>query len=112
MIEGSGKSTSSKQFNISELNVKKINKNNAMRSMFDEKLGIFASGLFDVDDFKLFEVTPIEGLYFRGFGRAFKFFSDCIETIHVKEPHKPKKGNTMAKILKTSLKVQQTKRID
>ncbi|EDP60602.1 hypothetical protein [Vibrio sp. AND4] len=95
-----------------ECNVKNINKNNEIRSKFDEKLGIFASGLFDVDDFKLFEVTPVEGLYFRGFGRAFEFFSGCIETIHVKEPHKPKKGNTMAKILKTSLKAQQTKKID
>ena len=74
--------------------------------MFEKQLGVFSSGIFDVDDFKLFIIKPIKGLYFRGFGRAFEFISDCVETIHVKEPHKTKKGNTMAKILKKSLTIE------
>tara|TARA_Y100000588_G_scaffold236597_1_gene250219 strand:- start:147 stop:677 length:531 start_codon:yes stop_codon:yes gene_type:complete len=86
-----------------ECEVKKLEKNEYVRSLFENQLGIFSSGLFDVDDFKLFEIKPLNGLYFRGFGRAYEFVSDCVETIHVKEPHKPKEGNTMAKILRKSL---------
>jgi putative heme iron utilization protein len=75
-----------------------------IKIIYQEKFGIFGGGLIDVTDFEAFQLEPIEGLYFRGFGRAYNFTSDSYDVIHLKEPHKPKTGNTMAKILKKSLK--------
>ncbi|WP_194165938.1 hypothetical protein [Shewanella sp. YLB-07] len=82
---------------------KELEKDDKLRGLFEKHLGTFASGLMDVTDFKVFLLKPIGGLYFRGFGRAFEFTSDSVDVIHLKEPHKPKSGNTMAKILKNSL---------
>ena len=82
---------------------KLIHNTNEVKEMYRDKLGSFAHDLLDVSDFMPFYFEPIEGLYFRGFGRAYQFTSNAINFIHIKEPHKPKSGMTMAKILKSSL---------
>ncbi len=54
-----------------------------------ERFGDIIDGLSQLQDFKLFKLTPIQGLFVKGFGQAFQVSGDdLVDVVHLQEGHK------------------------
>ncbi|OCH18334.1 heme utilization protein HutZ [Aliivibrio sp. 1S165] len=54
-----------------------------------ERFGEIIDGLSSLEDFKLFRLKPIQGLFVKGFGQAFQVSGDdLVDFIHLEEGHK------------------------
>jgi len=66
-------------------------KQNAQK-LFIEKFGDFFVQLSAMPDFSYFKLSPSEGIFIKGFGKAFHFLVPSFETMHInggeKNPHK------------------------
>ncbi|BDU36600.1 heme utilization protein HutZ [Vibrio nigripulchritudo] len=54
-----------------------------------DRFGDIIDGLSQLQDFKLFKLTPIKGLFVKGFGQAFQVSGDdLVDVVHLDEGHK------------------------
>lgn len=54
-----------------------------------ERFGDIIDGLSSLEDFKLFRLKPIQGLFVKGFGQAFQVSGDdLVDFVHLEEGHK------------------------
>ena len=54
-----------------------------------ERFGEIIDGLSSLEDFKLFRLKPIQGLFVKGFGQAFQVSGDdLVDFVHLEEGHK------------------------
>ncbi|WP_434360362.1 heme utilization protein HutZ [Parasalinivibrio latis] len=53
------------------------------------RFGEIVSGLSSLADFHLFRLTPVKGLFVKGFGQAFEVSGDdMVDVVHLKEGHR------------------------
>ncbi len=53
------------------------------------RFGEIIDGLSQLKDFKLFKITPIKGLFVKGFGQAFQVScDDLVDVVHLEQGHK------------------------
>lgn len=61
----------------------------ALHARFDDTV----SGLSKLDDFHLFRLVPLNGLFVKGFGNAFAVSGDdLVDVLHLTEGHRPVAG--------------------
>ena len=54
-----------------------------------ERFGDIIDGLSSLEDFKMFRLKPIQGLFVKGFGQAFQVSGDdLVDFVHLEEGHK------------------------
>lgn len=58
--------------------------------LLTERFGEIVTGLSNLEDFVLFQLTPQQGLFVKGFGQAFQVSGeDLVDFVHLTEGHKP-----------------------
>ncbi len=59
-------------------------------ALLTERFGEIVTGLSILEDFVLFQLTPQQGLFVKGFGQAFQVSGeDLVDFVHLTEGHKP-----------------------
>ncbi|MFO6425268.1 heme utilization protein HutZ [Motilimonas sp. KMU-193] len=59
-------------------------------ALLTERFGEIVTGLSGLEDFVLFQLTPQQGLFVKGFGQAFQVSGeDLVDFVHLTEGHKP-----------------------
>ncbi len=54
-----------------------------------QRFGDIIDGLSSLEDFKMFRLKPIQGLFVKGFGQAFQVSGDdLVDFVHLDEGHK------------------------
>jgi hypothetical protein len=54
-----------------------------------DRFGEIVDGLSGLEDFKMFRLEPTQGLFVKGFGKAFQVSSDdLVDFVHLTEGHK------------------------
>lgn len=58
-------------------------------SKMKERFGEIIDGLSSLEDFKMFRLKPIQGLFVKGFGQAFQVSGDdLVDFVHLEQGHK------------------------
>lgn len=58
-------------------------------SELEQRFGEIVQGLSQLEDFKLFCLKPIKGLFVKGFGQAFQVSGDdLVDVVHLEQGHK------------------------
>ncbi|WP_086984328.1 heme utilization protein HutZ [Vibrio aphrogenes] len=61
----------------------------AVVTELEQRFGEIVSGLSQLEDFKLFCLKPIKGLFVKGFGQAFQVSGDdLVDFVHLEQGHK------------------------